>query len=243
MRDFAKKFAGKWTMVGGIYCRGMQDATKRAAEILHGSGGRRIYLFLLDYARKVARRYGWRTEKSLPLGTSPDSVVNSVIVKVLEGDRNWDGASETSLVYSFQGMIRSDIGHLFGKLETRSVVPIAIPLHGDPESGESRERTPDDFPSCSPDPEAKLIDKERRTLEETAYELILKSVEDDDELSTVALSLHDTDSPAEISSKTSIPIKRVYQLLRTLYRKAAALRLPLIKRAAKGGSDDRKGPA
>ncbi len=229
---FAKKIYWQTSCLRRHIYLGMPEAKERAAEILHGPKGTHIYLFLVDHAKKIARRYGWRTGKTLPQGASPDSVVDEVIVKVLRGLRTWDGASETSFIYALQGMIRSDIGHLFENYEVQVVESFTLPIGNKIEAGEDRERTADDFPSAFPNPEEHLLEKEQKTLEEVAYELILKSVEDKDELSAVTIALHDTDSPAEISSQTKIPIERVRQLLRTLYRKAAALRLPVIERQA-----------
>ena len=62
---------------------------------------RDIWLALLDYAHKLARRYGWRTDKTLPQGVSPEEVANDVIIKVIEGDRTWDEAKEPALLKTF----------------------------------------------------------------------------------------------------------------------------------------------
>jgi len=91
----------------------MTACTERAVEILRGPDGERIWLALLDYAHKIARRYGWRTDKTLPQGFSPGEVANDVIIKVIEGDRTWDEAKEPALLNALKGMVRSDIGHLF----------------------------------------------------------------------------------------------------------------------------------
>src|SRR3989442_971471 len=148
----------------------MPDSRERAGEILRGPDGERLYLLLLDYAQKVARRYGWRTGKSLPQGASPESIANEVIAKVLTGDRTWDETKEPSLLNALKGMVKSDMGHLFSAYETEHLEPIDQTLK------DGVERTADSFESREPNPEELLLKSEQTRLEMAALDLILKEV-------------------------------------------------------------------
>src|SRR5208283_4052972 len=95
-----------------------------AAEVLRGADGELIYLALLSYADRLARIYGWTSGKVLPAAASPQSVVHDIVVKVLQGTRTWDPEREPDLLVAMKGMVRSDIGHLFGRAETVRTEPI-----------------------------------------------------------------------------------------------------------------------
>lgn len=209
----------------------MPDSPERAARLLRGPDGKRIYLQLLRIAAWIAWRYGWRRDEKgetlLPFGATPESIVHTVIEKVLEGQRTWQGDGEASFIIAAIGMIRSETSHIFEKPEAKVVEPI---IQAERTDGSDDER---DFASNDPSPEAQLLEQERETLDRTRYDLLLTEIQDDEELSDVVIALHDTHSPAEIAERTGIDIKRVYQDIRTLKRKAAAIRLPLVARAAK----------
>jgi len=93
----------------------------------------------VDYAHKLARRYGWRTDKTLPQGFSPGGVAKDVIIKVIEGDRTWDEAKEPNFLNALKGMVRSDIGHLFDDYEASRIEPIERTLPDGSVRGKDRE--------------------------------------------------------------------------------------------------------
>src|ERR1700676_5650069 len=108
------------------------DGKERAVEVLRGPDGERIWLAVVDYVLKVARRYGWRTDKTLPQGFSPDGVANDVIIKVISGIRTWDEGKEPLLLNALKGIVRSDIGHLFDNYEASGAEPIERTLPAGP---------------------------------------------------------------------------------------------------------------
>ncbi len=205
----------------------MPNSRERAAEILRGPDGERLYLLLLDYSQKLARRFGWRTGKTLPHSASPASIASEVIVKVLTGDRTWDETKEPSLLNALEGMVKSDMGHLFGGYETEHVEPIDRTLT------DGVERTADSFESREPNPEELLLRTEQTRLEMAALELILKEVEGDPELESVFLALYETGSSKEIARLTSIPVERVYSLRREIKRIAARITPARVARAVR----------
>ena len=205
----------------------MTDCRERAGEVLRGPDGERIWLALLDYAHKLARRYGWRTDKTLPQGFSPGEIANDVIIKVIEGERIWDEAKEPSILIALKGMVRSDIGHLFDDYEASRIEPIerAFP--------DGSSRTADSFRESHPNPEQEFLHDERVRLEMTALDLIQEAVEGKSELESVFLALYDSDSSKEIAQLTGLPIERVYSLSRELTRIAAKITPARVAREAR----------
>ena len=139
----------------------MTACRERAVEILRGPDGERLWLALLDYAHKLARRRGWRIDKTLPQGFSPSGIANDVIVKVIEGERIWDETNEPSILIALKGMVRSDIGHLFDGYEASLVEPI------ERTSPDGSVRTGDSFHGNHPNPEQEFLHGERVGLEMT----------------------------------------------------------------------------
>ena len=204
----------------------MATCRERAVEILRSPDGERTWLALVDYAHKLARRYGWRTDKTLPQGFSPGDVAKDVIIKVIEGDRTWDEAKEPALLNALKGMVRSDIGHLFDDHEATRIEPIERTLP------DGSARTADSFGGNHPSPEEELLHGERVRLEMTALDLIREAVEGKSELESVFLALYESDSAKEIARLTGLPIERVYSLSRELTRIAAKITPARVAREA-----------
>jgi hypothetical protein len=205
----------------------MGDSKDRAAEILRGPQGEELYLRLVRYADMLSRVHGWKAGSMLPGGDSPLSVVHDVVVKVLDGTRHWDEEKEPDLLNALKGMVRSEIGHLYERIEHSLVEAIGVPLP------DGEERTGDYFPSTGLNPEEMLLRQERTKLEFAAMNLVLEEVEGKDDLEMVFLALHETDSPREIAALTRLPIERVYSARRELDRIVARIPLARVVRTAR----------
>jgi hypothetical protein len=195
----------------------MTACRERAVEILRGPDGERLWLALLDYAHKLARRRGWRMDKTLPQGFSPGEIASDVIIKVIEGERIWDDAKEPSILIALKGMVRSDIGHLFDDYEASLIEPI------ERTSPDGSVRTGDNFHGNHPNPEQEFLHGERVRLEMTALDLIREGVEGNSELELVFLALYESGNSRDIARLTGLPIERVYSLRRELTRTAAMI--------------------
>ena len=195
----------------------MAPTKERAAQILRGPDGERIWLALLDYAHSLARRYGWRSDKTLPQGLSPGGIAKDMVIKVLVGDRTWDETKEPVLLNALKGMVRSDLGHAFDEYETSHVEPVTQSLP------DGQERTADSFAGADPNPEQLLLHAEQTRLEMTALDLIREQVEDRPELESVFLALYESSDCQDIARLTNLPIERVYSLRRELGRIAARI--------------------
>jgi len=206
---------------------GMADAKDRAAEILRGPEGGGIYLSLLDFAQKLARRYGWKLGGSLPQSRSPDEVVKDVVIKVLEGNRVWDETKEPSLVNALKGMVRSDLGHLFTGYEATHLEPIAKSLP------DGSERAADDFPTSEANPEQILLQREQSGLEIVALDMILEEVQGNADLERVFLELYESDSLQEVARRSELPMDRVYSVRRELERIATRITPQRVAREAR----------
>src|ERR1700691_2458905 len=205
----------------------MTACTERAVEILRGHDGERIWLALEDYAHKLARRHGWRTDKTLPQACSPGEIAHEVIIKVIKGDRTWDQNKEPELLNALKGMVRSEIGHLFDDYEASHIESI------DRTSPDGSTRMADSFSGNDPNPEEELLRSERVRLEMIALDLIREAVECKSELESVFLALYDTDRHQEIAKLTGLTIERVYSLRRELSRAAAKITPARVAREAK----------
>jgi hypothetical protein len=190
----------------------MTAGRERAVEILRGPDGERIWLALMDYAHKLARRYGWRSDRALPQAFSPGDVAKDVIIKVTEGDRTWDEAKEPSFLNALKGMVRSEIGHLFDDYEATHVKPIERTLP------DGKQRTAEMFAGDDPSPEEQVLRAEQTRHEMTALDLVREQVEGKPELESVFLALYYSASSKEIAGLTGLPIERVYSLRRELDR-------------------------
>jgi hypothetical protein len=205
----------------------MLDARDLAAEILRAPEGERTWLSLVDYATNLARRYGWRNGMALPQGYSPDGIAKDVVIKVLEGQREWDPSKEPSLLGALKGMVKSDIGHLHKSYETRQVEPIAQSLP------DGSERTAEHFELTQLNPEEKVLRAEEVELEVTALDLIREEVERKPELESEFLALYETGKSEEIARLTGLPVERVYALRRELIRIAGRITPERVVRAAR----------
>jgi len=207
----------------------MPDGSDRAAEVLRSAEGERIYLSLLDYAHKIARWHGWKTGLMLPDGASPGSVVNEVILKLLQGKRRWDELKVPQLIVAAKGMVRSDISHLYEKMTSARVESI------EKETDDGDPRTADDLAGSGVDPEAQLLRTEHIRLENSALKLLFEEVDakGDADLRAVCSCLHRADSPREIARLTNLPIERVYALRRELDQIAARITPARVARHAR----------
>lgn len=129
-------------------------------------------------------------------------------------------------------MVRSDIGHLYNRIEESVIEPTDIMLP------DGNERTADVFPSTKLhpgelNPEQHILRQERTKLESAALDLVRKEVEGKDDLELVFLALHETDSPSEIAAQTGLPIDRVYSARRELGRIVAKISHARVVRAAR----------
>src|SRR5208283_3006408 len=215
----------------------MSTGKERTAAVLRGPEGEEIYHRLVRYADLLARVHGWRAGAALPGGASPQSVANNVIVKLLDpnGARTWDEEKEPSLLNALKGMVRSEIGHLYEKLEESLVEPINTLLP------DGEERTGDSFPSTAlhPEelnPEQQLLRHERENLEFAAMTLVLREVEGKSDLESVVLALCDASDPGEIAAMTGLPIQRVYSARRELDRIVRKIPRARVIRAARDES-------
>ena len=209
----------------------MPSSKELAAETLRGPDGDRIYLSIIDYARKMARWHGWKTGKSLLDAASPESVVNDVIVKVLVGVRVWDPEKEPDFTNALKGMVRSDLGHLFEKAEVTRVEPIESVLPN------GSERTAEDFRAGILDPEAEVLQSESANLKFAALNLLFDEVQakNNPDLESVFLSLYEADSLNDVSRITGLAIKRVYTLRRDLERIATRITVARVVWEAQKG--------
>jgi DNA-directed RNA polymerase specialized sigma24 family protein len=204
----------------------MAGSRERAVEILRGPDGERLWLALVDYAHKLARRYGWTSDKTLPQGSSPREVAEDVMIKILEGDRVWDETKEPFMLNALKGMVRSEMGHLFDDYEASHVERIERTLP------DGKERTVEMFPGTDPSPADQLLRAEQTRLEMTALDLIREEVEGNADLESVFLALYESSSSQEIAKTTQLPIERVYSLCRELDRKASKITPARVAREA-----------
>ena len=216
----------------------MPNGKERAATILRGPGGEEIYRQVVRYAEMQARIRGWRAGQTLPGNESPRSVAHTVVAKLLDpdGGRSWDEQKEPSLLNALKGMARSEIGHLYDRIEEQLVEPIGKV------TPDGKERTDNSFASTDLhpdelDPERLLLRKERKNLEHAAMTLVLREVEGNEDLELVVLALDETNSPTEIASLTGLPAQRVYSARRELNRIVSRISLTRVVRTAREESE------
>ena len=164
---------------------------------------------------------------TLPQGSSPKDIAADVVIKVLEGQRQWDPSRKPSLLNALKGMVKSEIGHLYEKYESQQVEPITKVLP------DGSERTADHFASGEPNPEQKLLTAEKVEIDIVALDLIREEVEGHPELESVFLALYETGKAEEIARFTELTVARVYALRRELNRIATKITPERVIRVAR----------
>ncbi|MDA8307357.1 MAG: hypothetical protein M0Z81_11065 [Deltaproteobacteria bacterium] len=106
-----------------------------------------------------------------------------------------------------KGIVRSSISHLADGEDNRAVMPQSLKT----ENGDKAD--PIQVESCTP--EQSLIQKEDQQILLDLYERVLKRVEGNQELESLAVCMMEgIHEPKEMEEITQIPIKRIYQLRR-----------------------------
>lgn len=126
-------------------------------------------------------------------GKEPIDFVGDVLVKVVEGKRDWRKA-ECSFKEFLFGCLRSEISNFFSK--QKSVHSSEIPESSETESAESIEK------------------KRQRT-----YEILKKEGADDDELMVFECWMEGITKPSEVAQELGIKPQDVYNITKRLERK------------------------
>jgi DNA-directed RNA polymerase specialized sigma24 family protein len=170
-----------------------------------------LVLRLVNYACHLVAFCSWRTPSGiLPKGNTAEDIAVSAIAKLLTGHRVWDPKRHPDLAKFLMDVVKSDVGGLVRSFENRRRAA-ASPL----KDGTSDDPM-DDFPHEGPSPDVVLLEQEQ---EEELRECIRKLAQGDARLEAVARGLVDGQSPGEIAEDLKVPVKRIYNDIRTLRRR------------------------
>jgi DNA-directed RNA polymerase specialized sigma24 family protein len=126
-------------------------------------------------------------------GISPLDFVGDVILKVMEGSRNWDSAECSFKLFLF-GCLKSDISNFFITLKNKHTNELPdIPVNGNPINIEEKGKQ--------------------------FSELLKRSGASDDELTVFEYWMDGILKPAEIAKDLGVDVKEIYVITKRLERK------------------------
>jgi DNA-directed RNA polymerase specialized sigma24 family protein len=126
-------------------------------------------------------------------GRSPVDFVGDIILKVMEGTRNWDSAECSFKLFLF-GCLKSDISNFFKTLKNKHTNELPeIPVNGNSIN----------------------IEEKRKQVSE----LLKQAGADDDELTVFEYWMDGIFKPADIAKDLGVDVKEVYVIIKRLERK------------------------
>lgn len=178
-------------------------------------------------SRKLFFRTGQSTE--MPDGYDVDSVVNEAFTRVFTGQRQWDPNQNPDLGKYLRDVIDSILSHLATGKDNVMLREAGSSEDNDDSQWEagSKERRPERewLNRGSKQADDELIERERLEEEERVLQMLVEECSTDPILARVLQIKREFDAdPAEISERTGIPVKDIYNAIKRLDRKIILVR-------------------
>lgn len=176
----------------------------------------RLGLVLLRHCRILAvKNYGWTMGQPLPQGRDPETVVDEVMGKYFDGDRQF--ATDVSIEIQLKMGIKSWLSSIYSRMDSKA---LGLEAADSEETGQ----LPPDLQA------ANLHD----------YKILLKmlnatpEVQKSEELQLLLMAVEDgADDPKSQSMATEIPVARIYEL-----RKKLSIIIPRVMNEFNKGAMD-----
>lgn len=204
-----------------------------ARDLIDGMGAAefdRLVLHLGRYALQAARLYRWRTggARDLPGGHTVESVVLLAVEKAWLGERRWDAGRQPDFRKYLMDVVDSLLYHLATGKDNELLTPEPAPgtaAARDWHAGsDGRDPSADWLARRAPTPEEELLGREARDDAGRALALLFEEARGDDELTRVIrATLEGRERPGEIAEVTGISVRDVYNVMKRLNRKLAAV--------------------
>jgi DNA-directed RNA polymerase specialized sigma24 family protein len=160
-----------------------------------------IYLELLDYAQyKTGRLTHVKGGGELPLGQTPQDLVQDAIDRLFTGRRRWDPDQDPDLTDYLKSVIKSLLSALLEKTDYDHRDDAPLEDHYDLTSGEDA-----NYNDCL----------------EALQQILEEESSDDSDLENVRMGLEDRMKASEIAEFFRIDVARVYTLSRKLRRRTS----------------------
>jgi RNA polymerase sigma factor (sigma-70 family) len=169
---------------------------------------------LVSYAQYILDKdYLWRrADKVTPEGKTAEDFVQETILKIIDGDREWDQNNNPDLISALRGHIKSVISGTFRRKEHKTSTNILIPI--DDEDEDKKIDSKDDS----------LDDLTMIELQETISK-IYKLNENDEEIKDVLVCFEEgMDKRKEIADFLEISPDEVTNRIKRLHRKIEELK-------------------
>lgn len=206
---------------------------KKKREVLEQADWDDVLPRLLKHALNKLRRRFFFSSSTLH-STKTEQIAQDqgmeAIVKLWDETVYWDYEKKDNLLYFLQGVINSQISHLFDNEEylTTERFPVAssessdehieveeLLKRADPHEEHARDITP----TVPSDPEEALLIKEQEARDKSATDALLERLKGDKELEDIVLCIMGgTTKPQEISEEMGVEVKHVYNLQKKLRR-------------------------
>ena len=188
---------------------------------------------LLKHALSKLRRHFFYDNS--PLGGSKieqlaEDLVIDAVGKLWDETVSWEHGKKDNLFYFLQGVINSQVSHLFDNDEYKTTgrFPVAtsegaatdveveeLLKRANPHDEHARDLTP----STPPNPEDALLTKEQEEQDKANADALLERLKGDKELEDVFLCIMGgTTKPREIAQEMGVEVKQVYNLQKKLRR-------------------------
>jgi hypothetical protein len=202
----------------------------------------RLTLYTFKEMRRV--RY-WRSGNNgcLPKGEDAESLVSSVLTKVLEEKRKWDVVKEPDFVHFLMDVIDSELNHLAESNDNKRVTERS---EEGAEEQITRERGQlqrhSEFAKKTgwlvrpvPTPDMEFDAKQKEQLEQAALDALEASLSHDEEALFIVRAIRaGCEKAGEISNSTGIEIRRVYDANKRIERRIRKMNQQF--RGARGGN-------
>jgi DNA-directed RNA polymerase specialized sigma24 family protein len=136
-------------------------------------------------------------------GKTPEDFVGDVLMKVVEGERDWSKAKCPFKEFLF-GCLKSHLYSFFKSFEQK-------------------------FEAESPDIESGAESGDESELKQIAIQKLKEDGADQDEIDVFECWIEDMDKPAEIAELLGKNVKEIYNIVRRLERKMPKLQTQIIK--------------
>ena len=211
----------------------MDQKEDRILDILEGADWEGIYRKLTFFAIWRCRKYSWNSGDALilPGGKTPEDIAAEAIEKIWQGKRSWDSEKYPNLLTHLKWVVASDINHLFESTEQEITARLPEWAENEPEQVAADDPVGTVKSSSILDPEAALIQAEKKAFEEEVKKTLYGLVEGDDELEMLLLCFEEgIDKPELISKETGWSVTQANNAKKRLFRKARSIRSILQNR-------------
>lgn len=190
------------------------------SKLLQQADWGRIGKGLLAFTVNRIRNYDWfRSDSALPQGKTADDIVQEVILKTIDGTRNWD-PDKGPLEPWLRDQVKSIVDALSKSAAHRHTEYLS---NDDKQSGDylsSEKSVASDLFGSVLSPEDEIIRRDDEKAADESINALLEKVDKEPELVEIITTILecDSDKPREIAMALSVSVTEIYNRIKRLRR-------------------------